>query len=129
MMEIGSVGKFTSRVTNDNTADAVLSGTLKVFSTPMMIAAMEAASVDAIRNFLDNDSSSVGTKINIEHISASPVGMNITAESTLREIDGRRLVFDVKAYDDKGIIGTGIHERVIVNSAKFMDKANKKLGG
>lgn len=129
MMEIGSVGKFTSRVTNDNTADAVLSGTLKVFSTPMMIAAMEAASVDAIKDFLDDDSSSVGTKINIEHMSASPVGMNITAESTLREIDGRRLVFDVKAYDDKGIIGTGVHERVIVNSAKFMDKANKKLGG
>lgn len=128
-MEIGSVGKFTSRVTNDNTADAVLSGTLKVFSTPMMIAAMEAASVDAIKDFLDDDSSSVGTKINIEHMSASPVGMNITAESTLREIDGRRLVFDVKAYDDKGIIGTGVHERVIVNSAKFMDKANKKLGG
>lgn len=128
-MEIGSTGKFKVKVTNDNTADAVLSGTLKVFSTPMMIAAMEAASVDAIKDFLDNDSSSVGTKINIEHISASPVGMNITAESTLREIDGRRLVFDVKAYDDKGIIGTGIHERVIVNSAKFMDKANKKLGG
>lgn len=128
-MEIGSAGKFTAKVTNDNTADAVLSGTLKVFSTPMMIAAMEAASVDAIKDFLDDESSSVGTKINIEHMSASPVGMNITAESTLREIDGRRLVFDVKAYDDKGIIGTGVHERVIVNSAKFMDKANKKLGG
>lgn len=129
IMEKGAVGKFTVRVTEDNTAAAVLSGTLKVFSTPMMIAAMEAASVEAVRDFLDDENSSVGTKINIEHISASPVGMNITAKSTLRDIDGRRLVFDVEACDDKGVIGVGVHERVIVNAAKFMDKANKKLGG
>lgn len=128
-MDTGAVGNFTVKVTEDNTAAAVLSGTLRVFSTPMMIAAMEAASVDAVKDFLDAGSSSVGTKINIEHISASPVGMNITAKSTLREIDGRRLVFDVEACDDKGVIGTGVHERVIVDTAKFMDKANKKLGG
>lgn len=128
-METGRAGHFRTRVTEDNTADAVLSGTLKVFSTPMMIAAMEAASVEAIKDYLDEQSSSVGTKVNIEHISASAVGMNIDVKSTLREIDGRRLVFDVEARDDRGVIGTGVHERVIVNTEKFMDKVNKKLGG
>ena len=128
-MKIGSVGTFETKVTEKNTAAAVLSGTLDVFSTPMMVAAMEAAAVDAVKDFLDESQSSVGTKINIEHISATPVGMNIKAKAVLMETDGRRLVFSVEASDDKGVIGKGEHERFIINSEKFMLKTNAKIGG
>lgn len=127
-MNIGLTGEFSTKVTKENTAAAVLSGTLEVFSTPMMIAAMEAASVDAIKEYLEPENSSVGTKINIEHISATPVGMEVCAKSTLCEIDGRRLVFSVEAYDEAGIIGKGTHERFIINSEKFMTKTNAKSG-
>ncbi|MCH5184781.1 MAG: thioesterase family protein [Oscillospiraceae bacterium] len=128
-MDTGAAGEFKVKVTKENTANAVGSGMLDVFSTPMMIAAMEAASVNAIKDLLDEGCGSVGTKINIEHISATPIGMTVTAKSILREIDGRRLVFDTEAYDDKGLIGKGTHERVIVNTEKFMAKAAGKTGG
>ena len=68
----------------------------------------------------------VGTLVNVQHLSATPVGMTVTASCELTEIDNRRLVFTVEAKDERGIIGKGTHERFIVNSQKFMDKTNSK---
>ncbi|MCX7714474.1 MAG: thioesterase family protein [Clostridia bacterium] len=129
MLSKGLTGKYTTVVNEDNTARAMKSGELDVFATPAMIAAMEAASVDCVLSQLDEGESTVGTKIDAEHLSATPVGMTIKATATLEEIDGRRLVFSVIAEDDCTIIGRGTHERFIIQKEKFMSKANSKRGG
>ncbi len=106
------------------------SGTLEVFATPAMVALMEAAAYRSVAEALEpgTGTGTVGTLMNIQHVSATPVGMRVTAESELVEIDGRRLVFTVKALDEAGVIGTGTHERFIVADEKFMAKAEKKRG-
>lgn len=128
MLVKGMTGKYTLEVTEKNTASAMKSGELDVFATPAMLAAMEKASTECIKSELSDDESSVGVSANISHIAATPIGMNVTAVATLEETDGRRLVFSVTAQDECGIIGKGIHERVIVNKAKFTAKANAKKG-
>ena len=113
----------TAEVSNVNTAVAVGSGSLDVFGTPCMIALMEKATVNAIASFLENDETTVGTKIDVSHCKASGVGALITAKAELREANGRKLVFDVIAYDDKGdVIGEGVIERFVVFAEKFMSK-------
>ena len=115
-------------VTDNDTARSAGSGDLEVFSTPKMIALMEEASYKCIEPYLDEGASSVGTMMNVKHLSATPVGMEVTAECEVCEVDGRRVVFSVKAYDEKGIIGEGIHERFIVYKDKFVAKTYAKLG-
>lgn len=126
-MEKGMRGTATVLVTEDNTAKKVGSGLLPVFSTPSMIALLEMAACNCIKDHLEEGSSSVGTLINVKHLSATPIGMNVTAIATLSEIDGRRLVFDIEVNDESGLIGQGTHERFIVFSEKFLDKTNAKL--
>ena len=110
-------------VGEDNTAVAVGSGSLEVFGTPCMIALMEKATVNAVAPFLENDETTVGTQINVSHCKASAVGAVITARAELSEVQGRKLVFDVIAYDDKGdVIGEGVIERFVVFAEKFMSK-------
>lgn len=127
MLETGIKGRQTETVTDEKTAEAVGSGGLKVYATPAMIALMEKTALMSVSGELDDGMTTVGTKIDIVHTSASPVGSTITCESVLTEIDRRRLVFTVTAYDDAGEIGKGIHERFIVDSAKFMEKTAAKL--
>lgn len=122
---IGLAGKAETVVDNTNTASAMGSGDMEVFATPAMVALMETAAVDALSPMISPESSTVGTLINVSHVKASPAGEKITAEAVLAETDGRRLVFSVKAYDSKGIIGEGRHERFIVDREKFMSKFNK----
>ncbi len=126
-MQEGIKGYATTSVNNNNTAENVGSGLLPVFSTPSMIALLEMAACNCIEKELDDGFTSVGTLINVKHLAATPVGMNVKAEATLTEIDGRRLVFDIKVYDDTTLIGDGSHERFIVNSEKFLSKTNSKL--
>lgn len=102
------------------------SGTLPVFATPLMVALMEEVSKDCVMPCLEEGQSTVGMLVNVRHVSATPVEMEVSCEATLVEIDRRRLVFEVKAYDAAGIIGEGIHERFIVENEKFMAKADKK---
>ena len=110
-------------VGKDNTAVAVGSGSLEVFGTPCMIALMEKATVNAVAPFLENDETTVGTQINVSHCKASAVGAVITARAELREVQGRKLVFDVSAVDDKGdVIGEGRIERFVVFAERFMSK-------
>lgn len=126
MLEAGIRGEQKVEVVYENTATAVGSGVLKVFATPCMLALMEKTACDSIIPYLDEGWGSVGTEVNIRHVSATPIGMTVRCESELIEVDGRRLVFTVKAYDEAGLIGEGTHERFIVNNEKFQSKADNK---
>ncbi len=119
---IGATGEAEVQVHDGNTAKAMGSGTLEVFATPAMIALMEKAATEAVAGNIPEDSSSVGTMLNVKHIAATPKGMKVTARATLVEADGRRLLFNVEAFDEKKKIGEGRHERFIVNIEKFMGK-------
>lgn len=126
MLETGSKLTLTELVTLDKTAKAVGSGGLEVYATPAMIALMEKTSAALVQPYLAEGEGTVGTLVNITHISATPLGMQITCESELIEIDRKRLVFRVTATDEKGKIGEGTHERFIINNEKFIAKTNSK---
>lgn len=126
-MEVGKKFKVEITVTENDTAQALGSGTLKVLATPKMIALMEQAAYKCIASDLENGQSSVGTYLDVKHLSATPVGMKAYAEAEIIEVDGRRVAFNVSAYDEKGIIGEGKHERFIVNDEKFIAKTYSKL--
>ena len=125
--EINIKGTAETIVTNDKLAVNVGSGSLAVFATPAMTAIMEKASCNCIANYLDADETTVGTELNIQHISATPKGMNITAEAVLTAVNGRMLEFEVTAYDECGKIGLGIHKRAVVRSERFTEKTYQKL--
>ena len=114
-------------VTEDMTAAAAGSGGQRVFSTPHMIALMELTSWSGVEPFMEEGKTTVGTHLDIAHVSASPVGAHIICESELTGIDGRKLTFKVSASDDAGLIGEGTHERFIIDIDKFMSKTESKL--
>lgn len=125
-MELGIKGAAETVVVYDNTAAAVGSGALEVFSTPSMIALMEKASRELVQPYLEEGQSTVGTRLEVSHVAASPIGAHIRAESTLVEIDRRMLTFEVKAYADGELIGEGRHQRCIIYAERFMEKALAK---
>ena len=127
MLETGIKGTRTVTVNEDNTAKAMGSGTLDVFATPALIALMEETCWRSVANELEEGCGTVGTLIEIKHTAPTPVGMKVTCESTLTEVDGRRLVFEVIARDAKGVVGEGKHERFVVQNEKFQVKANARL--
>ena len=127
MITIGVKGKESLTVTQQQSAKTMGSGTLDVLATPAMIALMEQTAWKSIVPYLDSKQSSVGTRLDITHDAPTPLGMTVTCESELVEIDGRRLVFTVTASDDKGIIGKGIHERFLIQEDTFQEKAMKKM--
>lgn len=126
MLEAGIKGRDTVQVVHENTAAVVGSGMLEVFATPMMIALMEKTACESVASYLQEGQGSVGTELNVKHVAATPVGMTVTCETELVEVDGRRLVFRVEAYDEVGLIGTGTHERFVVNNEKFQSKTDAK---
>ncbi len=126
MLQLGIKGKQELLVTDKDTAKAVGSGGLNVFATPAMIALAEKTALQSILAYLSEGESTVGTKLDISHIAATPVGMKVSCETELIEIDRRKLVFSVNVYDEVEKIGEGIHERFIVNDEKFMTKAESK---
>ncbi len=125
-IKIGSKGTAETKVSKENMAVTVGSGSLEVFATPMMTALMEKAACNALEGFLECDETTVGTKLDITHDSATPEGMNVTATAEVIEVNGREIVFTVKATDECGNIGKGIHKRFIVFAGKFMDKTKSK---
>lgn len=125
----GLKGRAETVVSEANTAQAACSGALPVFGTPFMCALMEEASWKSIAPHLEPGQSTVGTKLNISHDSATPMGMKVWAESEITEVDGKRLVLKVAAYDEKGPIGQGVHERFIITDERFLAKAARKLEG
>ena len=126
MLELGIKGRQESIVAQDKLASNVGSGLVKVYATAMMIALIEKAAVLSIEPFLDKGQGSVGTQVNVSHCSATPLGMKVYAETELIAIDRRKLTFKVAAYDERGLIGEGLHERFLIDMQKFQEKANSK---
>ena len=124
---IGMKGQAFTDVERADTAKEVGSGDLLVYATPCMVALMEGAACEAIADALSDTQTTVGTGLNIEHLSATPVGLEVRAEAAVISVEGKVITFEVVAYDEIGEIGRGIHKRVIVNSQKFLDKAYSKL--
>ena len=113
-------------VTDENTARALGSGGLAVYATPAMITQMEFCAAESVQPYLPEGSSTVGTRLDIKHLAATPVGMIVRCETELIEIDRRRLVFSCRAYDGAGLVGEGTQERFIVDNQKFMEKVSQK---
>ncbi len=127
MLEKGIKNTLTIKVTDDKTAKVMGSGILDVFATPSMVALMEQTAAESVQPHLDEGVTSVGTKINVEHLAADPVGIEVTCESTLTEVDGRKLCFDITVSDQHGVVGKAYHERFLIKSESFMAKTNAKL--
>lgn len=126
-IEIGMKGEAATLAEREDTALEVGSGSLLVYATPCMAALMEAAACEAIEAGLRETETSVGTELNIQHISATPVGLEVRAEAEVTAVDGKTVTFALQAFDEAGPIGRGTHKRVVVNSQKFLDKAYAKL--
>ena len=124
---VGMKGEVSTYVEREDTAKEVGSGDLLVYATPCMVALMEGAACEASANALSDTQTTVGTALNIEHIAATPVGLDVRAEATVTAVEGKVITFEVNAYDEAGQIGKGIHKRVIVNTQKFLEKAYDKL--
>ena len=117
----------TEAVTEDKTALSVGSGSLRVYATPAMLALIEKAACKALEGLLAEGETTVGTLLNVKHLAATPVGMQVSATAELIARDGRKFVFSVTASDECGVIGEGTHERFLVFSDKFTDKTYSKL--
>lgn len=126
MLVPGIEGQIERVVTEADTAEVLKSGTLQVFATPAMIALIEETAWKSVAEELEEGCATVGTSLNINHVSATPVGMKVTCQTELTEVDGRRLVFAVVVSDEEGRVGEGTHERFIIQSEKFQMKADAK---
>ena len=124
---VGMKGEVEALVEREDTAKEVGSGDLLVYATPCMVALMEGAACEAIADALSDTQTTVGTALNLEHTSATPVGLEVRAMAEVTAVEGKVITFSVTAYDEAGEIGKGIHKRVIVNSQKFLEKAYNKL--
>lgn len=124
---VGMKGEVSTLVEREDTALEVGSGSLLVYATPCMVALMEGAACEAIDQALSETQTTVGTELNIRHLSATPVGLEVRAEAEVTAVDGKVITFAVRAFDEAGEIGSGIHKRVIVGTQKFLDKAYGKL--
>lgn len=126
MIHNGIKGHKEQTVTPEMSAARVGSDLVDVFATPMMVALIEQTCLESVLPCLEEGQGTVGTLVNVSHVSATPVGMRVWCESELTEVDRRRLVFKVKAYDEAGLIGEGTHERFVIDTEKFMAKISAK---
>lgn len=123
---VGMKGRAEVVVTPENTAAAVGSGLVPVFATPYMVALMENAAVNAVQAALEEDQGTVGTRINVSHDTATPIGMKVWAEAEVTAVEGKKISLEVKAFDEAGPIGSGTHERFVITVSRFLAKANAK---
>ena len=124
---VGLKAVVSTVVEREDTALEVGSGSLLVYATPCMVALMEGAACEAIEDCLSSTKTSVGTELNISHLSATPVGLEVTAEATVTAVEGNTVTFSLIAKDEAGKIGEGTHKRVIVGEQKFLEKTDQKL--
>ncbi len=124
---IGLKGEAYAQVEREDTAQEVGSGSLLVYATPCMVALMEGAACNALEEVLEEGMTTVGTALNIEHISATPVGLEVHAEATVTAVEGKLITFEINAYDEAGPIGKGTHKRALVNSQKFLERSYGKV--
>jgi fluoroacetyl-CoA thioesterase len=116
----------TLLVEKAHSAREIGSGDMDVLATPMLIALMEAAALAAVQTYLAAGWSTVGTRVDVEHLRATPLGGKVTAEATLMKRDNRLLEFAVEAHDSFGLVGQGKHQRFIINQDKFLKKIQGK---
>ncbi|MBO5520433.1 MAG: thioesterase family protein [Eubacterium sp.] len=114
-------------VTDELTAAKMGSGLAPVYATPCMIALIEGTAAESVETFLEEGQGTVGTKVEVEHLAATPVGMKVRCETELIEVDRKRLLFKAEVYDETGLVGKGQHERFIIDNARFMEKVQAKL--
>lgn len=124
---IGMKARVDTLVEREDTALEVDSGSLLVYATPCMVALMEGAACEAIASALPEGKTSVGTMLNISHLSATPVGLEVYAEAEVTEVAGNTITFAVTAYDESGKIGEGTHQRAVISSQRFLEKTYSKL--
>lgn len=125
-IEVGMRGRAETVVTPENTAQAVGSGLVPVFATPYMIALMENAAVQAVQAQLAPDEGTVGTRLDVTHDAATPIGMKVWAEAEVTAVEGRKITFAVAAYDEAEKIGGGTHQRFVIKPEKFLAKVQAK---
>jgi len=126
MIPQGIENELTRLVNDNDSASNCGSGLLPVFATPALVAFLEQAAHTSIEHLLPEGLTTVGAEINVKHLKATPLGMQVRCHSKLVESDGRRLVFNIEAYDEVAKIGEAVHIRYIVDSRRFMDKLGKK---
>lgn len=122
----GLQGSAALTVDEAHTAPRIGSGKVHVLATPVMINLMEAAALAAVENLLPEGRQSLGTRVDVSHIAATPVGMAVRATAVVTRVDGNHITFRVAAHDEQDLIGEGIHERVVVNVARFDDRVARK---
>ncbi len=127
MIEVGIKGQAEALVEQEDTAKIVGSGDLLVYATPCMVALMEGAAYQSVAPFLAEGESTVGTRMDVKHLSATPVGMEVRAESVVTAVDGRKITFEIHAFDEAGEIGSAVHERVVIRAERFLEKTYDKL--
>jgi fluoroacetyl-CoA thioesterase len=125
-LRIGLAGSASAEVNETNLATTVGSGAAPVFATPMLIALMEAASVNCVEGLLPDEHQSLGVHVDVRHTSPTPAGLTVTATAVLKSVEGRKLNFDVVAHDGHEQIGSGQHTRVIVPSKSFLERVAAK---
>lgn len=126
-MEIGMKFRLTRTVTDAVTAASFGEGLMPVLATPYLVAFLEDAASQCVEGELPDTQITLGTAVNIRHLASTPVGMDVTCEAVLTEIDRRRLTFAVRAWNADGPVCEGTHERFIVDKARFVEKAYSKL--
>ena len=125
-LSIGLKGHAETLVTEENTAAAMGSGLLPVFATPAMLALMEKAAASSVQPCLPEGQGTVGTRLSVSHLAATPIGLTVRAESELIAVDRRKLRFSVRAWAGDELIGEGEHERFVIDNARFLEKALAK---
>ena len=123
----GLEGHAETMVEAADTALEVGSGDLRVYATPCLAAMMEGAACACLEGLLPEDQTSVGISLNLRHTAATPVGMAVSAKAVLTAVEGKKLTFEITASDEAGEIGAATHERVIVNTERFLQKTYEKL--
>lgn len=124
---VGLKGEARSAVEREDTALEVGSGSLLVYATPCMVALMEGAACETIAPCLSEEKTSVGTFLEISHLSATPVGLEVWAEAEVTAVEGSMITFRVTAFDESGKIGEGMHKRAVISTQRFLDKTYSKL--
>lgn len=126
-LSVGKTAKVDINVELKDTAISFGSGGVKVLATPKMIAMMENAALKAVDGHLPEGYATVGTHLDVKHLAATPIGVQVYAKAELIKIEGKKLLFHIEAYDEKEKIGEGIHERYIIKVDSFIDRTNEKL--
>jgi len=124
----GLSAEISITVTESDTAARWGSGLVPVFATPALVGLMEAAAVKALEGYLPENQTTVGGHIDVHHLAATPIGMKVHARAELASVDGRKLTFQIEAWDELEKVGEALHERFVIDIEKFIARAQAKEG-